>query len=134
MDLKILEIASNTENHKIVKNHTHLSKNKNPICGDEMKIYLVIDNKIILNFKYQCQSCIFCQASVSLLSSKTKGKAVEKVKILLDNVENFFGSKTKLKEKEWKDFEKILNKKYIARKECLLLPFKTMLKALNNEN
>ena len=53
---------------------------------------------------------------------------------LLDNVENFFGSKTNLKEKEWKDFEKILNKKYIARKECLLLPFKTMLKALNNEN
>ena len=28
MDLKILEIASNTENHKVVKNHTHLSKNK----------------------------------------------------------------------------------------------------------
>ena len=26
MDLKILEIASNTENHKVVKNHTHLSK------------------------------------------------------------------------------------------------------------
>ncbi|SVB05843.1 uncharacterized protein METZ01_LOCUS158697, partial [marine metagenome] len=25
MDLKILEIASNTENHKVVKNHTHLS-------------------------------------------------------------------------------------------------------------
>ena len=134
MNLDIIKIASNTENYGVIKNCTHSSKLKNPICGDEMKIYLVIDNKIILNFKYQCQSCIFCQASVSLLSSKTKGKAVEKVKILLDNVENFFGSKTKLKEKEWKDFEKILNKKYIARKECLLLPFKTMLKALNNEN
>ena len=38
MDLKILEIASNTENHKVVKNHTHSSKNKNPICGDEIEI------------------------------------------------------------------------------------------------
>ena len=35
MDLEILKIASNTENHKIIKNHTHSSKNKNPICGDE---------------------------------------------------------------------------------------------------
>ena len=38
MDLKIIEIASHTENQKIIKNYTHQSKNKNPICGDEMKI------------------------------------------------------------------------------------------------
>ena len=37
MDLKILQIASNTENNKIVKNHTHNAKFKNPICGDEME-------------------------------------------------------------------------------------------------
>ena len=30
MDLRILEIASNTENNKILDNHTHKSKNKNP--------------------------------------------------------------------------------------------------------
>ena len=31
MDLRILEIASNTENNKIIDNFTHRSKNKNPI-------------------------------------------------------------------------------------------------------
>ena len=36
MDLEILKIASNSNNHKILKNHTHHSKLKNPICGDEM--------------------------------------------------------------------------------------------------
>ena len=47
MDLRILEIASNTENHKVVKNHTHQSKNKNPLCGDEMEISLIVkDNRI----------------------------------------------------------------------------------------
>ena len=29
MNLEILKIASNTENHKVIKNHTHYSKNKN---------------------------------------------------------------------------------------------------------
>ena len=41
MDLKILEIASNTENNKVLKKHTHKSKNKNPMCGDEMEISLI---------------------------------------------------------------------------------------------
>ena len=48
MDLRILEIASNTENNKILDKHTHKSKNKNPICGDEMEISLLVkDNKIL---------------------------------------------------------------------------------------
>ena len=49
MDLRILEIASNTENNKILNKHTHKSKNKNPMCGDEMEISLIVkDDKIIV--------------------------------------------------------------------------------------
>ncbi len=45
MDLKILEIASNTENHKVVKNHTHLSKIKTSYV--EMKWKLPCWSKMI---------------------------------------------------------------------------------------
>ena len=38
MNLEILKLASNTENHKIVTNFSHSAKQKNPICGDEMQI------------------------------------------------------------------------------------------------
>ena len=31
MDLEVLKIASNTVNHKIINDHTHISKQKNPI-------------------------------------------------------------------------------------------------------
>ena len=51
MDLEILEIASNTENHGTIDECTHSSKLKNPICGDEMKIYLIIKSEKIINFK-----------------------------------------------------------------------------------
>ena len=50
MDLRILEIASNTENNKILDKHTHKSKNKNPICGDEMEISLLVKNNKIISF------------------------------------------------------------------------------------
>ena len=48
MDLEILEIASNTENHKVLKKHTHQSRNKNPLCGDEMEISLMVKDNICL--------------------------------------------------------------------------------------
>ena len=45
MDLEILEIASNTENNKVVINHTHSSRHKNAMCGDTMQVSLVIKKK-----------------------------------------------------------------------------------------
>ena len=74
MDLRILEIASNTENNKILAKHTHKSKNKNPLCGDEMEISLLVKNNKVVDMGYQCKSCVDCQASVSLLSRKVKEK------------------------------------------------------------
>ena len=130
MDLEILKIASNTENHKTVKNHTHLSKNKNPICGDEMEISMLIKNDLIEDVGYQCKSCIYCQASASMLSLKIKNKKIIQVKNLISSIKYFFENTEIETNNEWNDFKKIFNKKNISRKECLLLPFRTVSKAL----
>jgi nitrogen fixation protein NifU and related proteins len=134
MDLKILEIASNTENHKVIKNYTHQSKNKNPLCGDEMEISLVVKNNIVEDMGYQCKSCIYCQASVSLLSRWVMQAPIEKVSEFVLNSELFFNeSFNQLKEiniRDIKKFKKIMNPENVSRKECLLLPFKTLSKAL----
>ena len=134
MDLKILEIASNTENHKVVKNHTHQSKNKNPLCGDEMEISLIVKNNIIQDMGYQCRSCVYCQASVSLLSRWVIQAPIEKISDFVSKAELFFDENfDQLKKdniRDIKDFKKIMNSKNISRKECLLLPFKTLSKAL----
>ena len=74
IDKEIIKIASNTENHGMLNNHTHASKLKNAICGDEMKIYLIIKGGKITDFKYECESFIYCQDSVILLSRYTKNK------------------------------------------------------------
>ena len=130
MDLEILKIASNTENHKTVKNHTHLSKNKNPICGDEMEISMLIKNDLIEDVGYQCKSCIYCQASASMLSKKIKNKKIIQVKNLISSIKYFFENTEIETNNEWNDFKKIFNKKNISRKDCLLLPFRTVSKAL----
>ena len=131
MDLRILEIASYTDNNKVLKDPTHKSKNKNPICGDEMEISLIVENDTIKDMGYQCKSCVYCQASVSLLSRKIKDKKINEIKVLVSNGEKLFDNVKVNLEKQWKDFKEILNKKNLSRKECLLLPIKTIAKALN---
>ena len=131
MDLRILEIASHTDNNKVIKNYTHKSKNKNPLCGDVMEISLIVENDIIKDMGYQCKSCIYCQASVSLLSRKIKDKKIDEIKTLVLNSERLFNNVKVNLEKHWKDFKEIFDEKNLARKECLLLPIKTIAKALN---
>jgi len=134
IDKEIIRIASNTENHGALDNHTHFSKLKNSICGDDMKIYLIVENDKITNFKYECESCIYCQASVSLLSRKAKNKLIEKVKNFTEQAKNCFEKNTNSFDKEWKEFDKIMTKNNISRKECLLLPLNTALDALNKKS
>ena len=135
MDLEILEIASDTKNHKVLKKHTHQSRNKNPLCGDEMEISLIVKDNIIEDMGYQCRSCVYCQASVSLLSRLVIQSPIEKISDFVSKADLFFDDNfdhlKKINIKELKDFKKIMNPENISRKECLLLPFKTLSKALN---
>ena len=133
IDKEIIKIASNTENHGVLNNHTHFSKLKNAICGDEMKIYLIVKNDTIKGFKYECESCIYCQASVSLLSRKAKNKPVQKIKIFAEQAKNCFTNEKNSFDKEWKEFDNIMTKNNISRKECLLLPIHTTLDALGKK-
>ena len=134
IDKEIIKIASNTENHGALDNHTHFSKLKNPVCGDEMRIYLIVKDDKITDFRYECESCIYCQASVSLLSRSAKNKSIEKVKNFAELAKNCFEKNAKSFGNEWKEFDKIMTKNNISRKECLLLPINTAIDALNKKS
>lgn len=130
MDLRILEIAAKTENNKILDNFTHKSKNRNPVCGDEMEICLVVKDNVVKDIGYQCKSCVYCQASVSLLSRKIKNKKIDEIKSFIHDAQNLFIDTKVNLDKYWGDFIELFDKKNLSRKECLLLPLKTVLKAL----
>ena len=132
MDIEILNIAANTKNNKKIKNFTHKSKNKNPLCGDEVEISLIVKNQKISDIGYEGKSCIYCQASASLLSKVSVNKSLKKINELLNFVGKFFQNTNQEFTKEWKQLDKLFKKKNISRKECILLPFKTLAKALKS--
>ena len=77
---------------------------------------------------------MYCQASVSLLSRWVMQVPLEKISDFISKAELFFDENfdqlKKINIKDLKDFRKVKDSYYISRKECLLLPFKTLSKAL----
>ena len=134
MDLQIIKIASNNKNQKILKKYTHEIKNKNSICGDEITIKLLIKNKIIKEIGYDCNSCVFCQASINLLSKKIIRMNTDDTINLCAEVLNFYISKERKITKKISFLKKIFTEDNYSRKECLLLPFETLIKGLRSEN
>ena len=132
MDLEVLNIAANTDNNRNVKNRTHVSKLKNSLCGDEMQIELILKNEKILDFGYQGKSCVYCQASASLLSKICINNQKEKINDLCDMAELYFNDDVKITDKKCISLKKLIKKKNINKKDCILLPFKTLKKIVSS--
>ena len=132
MDLEILRIASDNNHNKFIQNHTHHSKLKNPLCGDEMQINLIIDEERIIDFGYQGKCCVYCQASASLLSKISINKKKSKINELCDDAKSFFEGDNEIIKKKWRLMHKLFKSKNKGRKECILLPFKTMKKIVSS--
>ena len=131
MDLEILNIASNTENNRNVENHTHHTKLKNSLCGDVVKLELIIKNEKIIDFGYQGNSCIYCQASASLLSKISINNKKDRLNKLCNEAKFLFDDESKYVEKKWLLLKKLFKKENISRKECILLPFETLKKIVS---
>ena len=132
IDKEIFKTASNNKDYGQLDNYSHYSNSKSSTCGDNIKIYIQVKNEKIVNLKYQGNFCIYCNASASLLAEKSKNKLVKETINFLKKSNTLFKSQKNLKIDKWSSFKKIMNKSNLSRKECLLLPLKTLLKALNN--
>ena len=132
MNLEILKIASNTKNFKDIKKYTHYSKSKNPLCGDEIHIKLVINDQKIIDFGYQGKSCIYCQATASILSNKLVNYKTFKINELCDYAKTYFTENQRNLSKEWKFLSKLLSQKNASRQECILLPFNALKKIVSD--
>ena len=96
-----------------------------------MQVELILKNEKILDFGYQGKSCVYCQASASLLSKISINNQKEKLNDLCDKAELYFDDNVKITEKEWISLKKLIKKENVNKKDCILLPFKTLKKIVS---
>lgn len=55
----------------------------NPLCGDELTVYLILDGDVIKDIHITGQGCSISRSSASLMSVAVKGKTLKEVDRLL---------------------------------------------------
>ena len=128
---EIIRIASDTSNYGIKKNSNLISTSKNKICGDKITIEIEIENNKIERMSYETESCIFCQASASMLSSIVKKSNIEILRKDISEINSSDRRKGIVLRKKYKLFRKLFQQKYKERFDCILLPFNALLKVVN---
>ncbi|MCO4835213.1 MAG: SUF system NifU family Fe-S cluster assembly protein, partial [Acidimicrobiaceae bacterium] len=63
----------------------------NPLCGDEVQVYVQIDDGVIIDVAIGGQGCSISQASASMMSAAIKGKTLEQVDELIVKVKSMMG-------------------------------------------
>ena len=129
---EIIKIASDISNYGIKKKSNLIAMSKNKVCGDKITIEIEAFQNKIENMYYETESCMFCQASASLLSKIVKNSNIENLKNDVNQINSSHKSKKIILSKKYKPFRKLFQKKYKERFNCILLPFNALLKAVNN--
>ena len=127
---EIINIASNASNVGLNNNYSHKISLKNKLCGDKITVELVVIKKRILSMKYETESCIYCEASASLLSKKIKRLNIQSIKNDFTNLKKILKKREIKIPKKFSDFKKLFNSDNFSRFNCIFLPFDAVIKAL----
>ena len=122
---QIIKIVSNDKNFGLKNIFTHKSIAKNSLCGDLIKIEIVVKKNKTKSMRYETEACILCEASANLLSRKIKKLCLNDIKDLKKKIKaKKFNLPTKFKE-----FKVLYNKENASRINCVILPIDALLKA-----
>ncbi len=72
----VLDHNKHPRNFKVIDPATHRAHGHNPLCGDQLDIYLTIINDVIKEIAFQGKGCAISTASASLMTDAIKGKSV----------------------------------------------------------
>src|SRR5258708_40037809 len=82
----ILDHCKHPRNFHELADPTCSAQGHNPLCGDQLKLFLVIDGEVIKDISFVGSGCCISKASASLLTEALKGKTKSEVKSLFDKV------------------------------------------------
>ena len=130
IDFNILKIASDTKYYGLKNIYSHQTRVKNKICGDLIKIELQVKKNKIDLMRYETESCIFCQASASILAKKIKMFPITNLKHDIQNLSELIKDGEKKIPPKYKAFKELFNSKNLRRFDCIMLPFNALIVAL----
>ena len=126
----VFKLASNTTNVGLKNRYSHKISLKNTTCGDKITIEIIADTKKIHSMKYETESCLFCEASASLLSQKIKNMNFKDFKNDFIVIKKISNQKNIQLPRRFSDLKNLVTSDNLNRLKCVFLPFDAVIKAL----
>ncbi len=79
----IIDHNSQPRNFGVINDASHKAHGVNPICGDDVYVFLEIRYNSIKNISFTGNSCAICKASASIMTDKVKGKKIKDVEFII---------------------------------------------------
>ena len=146
MDLKelyqdiILEHGKSPRNFGKCKKYTHEAKGHNPLCGDQVQVYLKLNNKKkVEDLSFEGSGCAISIASTSIMTELVKGKSKDIAKKIVFDFLNMIKNSSEIKSNDLDEDQKtkIMSlsgvKQYPMRVKCATLAWHTLTSAIDEK-
>jgi len=134
-----LDHGKNPRNLRKAENFNKDAKGHNPLCGDNVHIYLKLnENKKVEDISFEGSGCAISMASASIMTDLVKGKEEIEVKEIVTDFLDMIKEKEQLHNKILNEDEKIKLmclsgvKQYPMRVKCATLSWHTLTSAIND--
>jgi nitrogen fixation protein NifU and related proteins len=132
----ILDHYHQPRNQGTIESPSAKTEGANPLCGDEVTLYLSVDGDRITDVKLESHGCSINTASGSMMTEAVKGQPVSQANQVISLVKGMMTGKRHCEvvlPEELEDLEALQGvKKYPVRIKCALLPWNTLLEALQS--
>ena len=136
----ILEHGKSPRNFGKCEKYTHEAKGHNPLCGDQVHVYLKLNNeKNVDNVTFEGTGCAISIASTSIMTELVKGKSLEAAKKIVIDFLNMIKNTQEIKSDDLDEDQKIKImslsgvKQYPMRVKCATLAWHTLTSAIKGE-
>jgi nitrogen fixation protein NifU and related proteins len=82
----ILDHCKQPRNYHELNGANRSAQGQNPLCGDQLKLFLVMDGEVVKEVSFVGSGCCISKASASLLTEAVKGKTRSEVQQIFDQV------------------------------------------------
>jgi nitrogen fixation protein NifU and related proteins len=132
----ILDHNKKPRNFRKLEAASHSAEGYNPLCGDQLTIYLNVDDDLVKDVGFEGSGCAISKASASMMTQAVKGKSKEQAELLFKEFHSMVTGELDEETQEnslgnLKIFAGV--REFPVRVKCATLPWHTMLAALNKQ-
>jgi len=132
----ILDHNKRPRHYGALAEYTHTAEGYNPLCGDKIQVYLIVEGDSIKAVQFEAACCAICKASASMMTETLLGKSIKEGEAAFARVSELLSVDLNIEADLAVDGEIAALagvRKFPARIKCATLPWHTYEAALKGE-